>query len=318
MGLDICQIRIQHGGFDWDRLRKSARGRDERDNPLTQDIKVSPCDSVHPGEEVVWRVDGWVQEDSGWVVETSFGREDCIRACFRKTSEGISWPEDVSVCKQDSFRWKVLAEMADVRPRRQACIVALLLPGPAVDREDRGAGGEHHACVLQCLLFRFKDADFRCDWDGEIGGCGAGQDEGVDQVPRLLQEGAVVSLPGDALRTAEVEVDGVDVWGDLDRGGEQVWGGIGAELGNQRAVVRGMAVQGGGGDEGAREVLVLVGRGAREEAGVEHGGIGEDAGVGLGRGICGGGRWGRAGVDEEAPGKVGVFHHWGEDGFRGA
>jgi len=80
--------------------------------------------------------------------------------------------------------------------------------------------------------------------------------------------------------------------------------------------VRGVAVEG---VVRCGEVLVWVGRRGVVEARVEHGRVGEDwRGGGRGSGVdgvlCGGGGGLReVPGDQEAPGKVRVLDHWGEN-----
>ena len=58
----------------------------------------------------------------------------------------------------------------------------------------------------------------------------------VDKFLILLQECAIVTFARYALRTAEVQIDGVTVGRDHLRGMEQVVGIVGAELDEQRTV----------------------------------------------------------------------------------
>jgi len=63
-------------------------------------------------------------------------------------------------------------------------------------------------CVCQGLFFVVEDADFSADGDGEVD-VEVGYHV-VYQVPFFLEEGAVETLFGDALGTAEVEIDCID------------------------------------------------------------------------------------------------------------
>lgn len=146
-----------------------------------------------------------------------------------------------------------------------------------------------------------------------------GTDEGGDEVPVFLEEGAITAFTRDALWAAEVQVDSVAVRGDESRGGEEVWRGVGAKLDERRAV-RGAAVE-----EGCLKGLCTVGGGCSEEAGVEHGGIAEGVGGGVptGEETPGlGGRlsvWGAGRSDSEGAANVfGLLDHGGNDGRRGA
>lgn len=89
-----------------------------------------------------------------------------------------------------------------------------------------------------------------------------------DQVPLLHEERAVVPSLGDPLRAAQVEIDSITPVGDVLRGVQKVLLVVGAELDDERAVVRGDAF-----DRIGREVerfLSAFGLG-RERGGVEHG-----------------------------------------------
>lgn len=94
-------------------------------------------------------------------------------------------------------------------------------------------------------------------------------DEGCDEGPVVLQEGAVAAFARDTLWTAEVQVDGVAVRSDKARGSKEVGGGVGAELDERRAVRRAAV------EEGRLERLRAIGGGGGEKAGVEHGRVAE-------------------------------------------
>lgn len=176
------------------------------------------------------------------------------------------------------------ADICDGGPVRHASVVALLLACAAVDGQHGRAGRDNHARVREGALGRVEDSDFCGNGDGKI--LVEGSDEGGDEVPVFLEEGAISAFTRDALWAAEVQINGVTVRGDESRGGEEVWRGVGAELDERRAV-RGAAVE-----EGCLKGLCTVGRSCSEEAGVEHGGIAEGVGGGVPAG-------------EETPGLVG-------------
>ena len=119
--------------------------------------------------------------------------------------------------------------------------------------------------------------------------------EAEDEVLVLLEERAVVALARYALRASEVQVDGIAVGGCEFRGGEEVRWVVGAELYEEGAVDRGVAVEPGlccvgpCGLEVRSPVFVFL----REEPGVEHGCVGEEVGLFRGREV---------GSREHAPG----------------
>ena len=105
-------------------------------------------------------------------------------------------------------------------------------------------------------------------------------DEVVNEPLFLLQEGAVVALARDTLRAPEVQVHGVAVRRGLLGGLEEEVRVVGAELDDEGAVERGVAVEPGfgcsliGGGFRGVEVCAAVFLRVGEEARVEHRGVG--------------------------------------------
>lgn len=235
-----------------------------REHVRANDIEVLARDNVDAGKPLVPVCVGL---EHGGVVQVSLGAHDGVGAGGGEAARDVFLPEDVAVCKEDDVAREVGANVADGGPVGGAGVVALLVARAAVDCEDGGAGGDDHFSILERAGGGVEEADFSGDRDGKGGVQGA--DQGGDEGPVVLEEGTVAAFASDALWTAEVQVNGVAVGGDEASGGEEVGGGIGAEL-DKGGTVGGVAVE-----EGRLKRLGAVGGGGGEETGVEHGRIAE-------------------------------------------
>lgn len=249
-----------------------------RENMCADDTKVLPRDHIH-ARETLAPVARCLKYS--WIVEVSLGAHDAIDAGGGDTPRDVFLPEHIPVRKHHDLAREMCPEIRDDVPVRHSRVVALLLARATVYGEHRCAGRDDHARVLQGALGGIEDANFGGDGDGEV--LVECADEGCDEGPVFLQEGAVAAFARDALRAAKVQVDCVAVWGDEVCGGEEVGGGVGAEL-DECGAVRGAAVE-----EGRLEGLGAVGGCGGEKAGVEHGRVTECV-------------WGGMPSGEEAPG----------------
>lgn len=245
-----------------------------RQDFIADDVEVLAADEIHAREAIL---PFCARGEDGGVVEVAFGGHHSVGARGGEAAWDVLVPQDVPVCKDDDVRGKVVADVPDDAPIREACVVALLLAAPSVDREDTRARVDAHFRIRKTRLLRLQHTNLRGDGHGEGGvqRC----DEGRDEAWLFLQKRAVVSLSRDSLRAAEVEVYGVAVRCGEFRGTEEVRREVGAELHYRGAVEERIAVEGGG-----AELLRAVLWGGGEDARVEHGGVAEGVGAGVAAG----------------------------------
>ncbi|KAJ0161134.1 hypothetical protein CTA2_6709 [Colletotrichum tanaceti] len=130
--------------------------------------------------------------------------------------------------------------------------MTLLLPQPPVDSEDRRAGREHVLCVRERRLPGVQYSDLRRHGDWQV--LVQRVDELEDELLVLLEESAVLSLLGDALRAPQVQIHGVAVRRHPERRAEEGIRVVCAELHEERAVDGGVAVEPGLGRRRLRRV----------------------------------------------------------------
>lgn len=201
MALDRRQARIHQGDFQLP-LRLSCAGllkAQMREDMGAHDTKVLSRDHIH-ARETLAPVAGRLEQC--WIVEVSLGAHDAVDAGGGDAARDVFLPEHVPVRKHDDLAREVGAKVCDGRPVRHAGVVALLLARAAVNGQHGCAGRDNHARVCEGAFGGVKDSDFRGDGDGEI--LVEGGDEGGDEVPVFLKEGAVAAFACDALWTAEV------------------------------------------------------------------------------------------------------------------
>lgn len=219
-----------------------------RENMCADDTKVLPRDHIHARETLAPVARGL---EYSWIMKVSLSAHNAVDAGGGDAPRDVFLPEHIPVRKHHDLAREMCPEVRDDVPVRHARVVALLLARAAMYGEHRCAGRDDHASVLQGALGGVEDADFGSDGDGEV--LVECADESCDEGPVVLQEGAVAAFARDALWTAEVQVDGVAVWGNEVCGSEEIGGGVGAEL-DECGAVQGAAVE-----EGRLEGLRAVG-----------------------------------------------------------
>jgi len=130
-----------------------------------------------------------------------------------------------------------------------------------VHRDKLRAGVLQHFGVLQTLIVVLENAHFRRNWHVAVGVRRV--DQLVYQLHVLHQEGPVVPLLGNPLRTAQIQIHGVALPLDHRGGRSEHVRVVGAELDYERAVRRARG-----------ELLLAVAIVFNEEARVEHGSVG--------------------------------------------
>ena len=200
------------------------------------------------------------------VLEQRDRREHAIAPRGVEAFFGRLQAQDVAVCEHGDAQRSL--DGRDRLPVGAHARGVLGVPGAAVHRHQRGPGGLEHAgkgdralrVVEDPHLGRHRDRQVRRERRDHLG----------DEARLLHQEGAVPPPAGDALRAAQVEVDGVDPAALLEdpRGSQHRRRVVAAELGQQRPVgVRG------------RKLLGAVRWRLGEEPGVHHGRVGAGGAV---------------------------------------
>ena len=148
--------------------------------------------------------------------------------------------EYVAICEEDCVWRKVVPQIPDDRPISQPSIMSLLLPLPPMYGDDARAGLEDPLCILQTLLLGVENSHLRRDRDVQL--IVQLVDQTTYQVLILLQERAIVSLPRNSLWAPQVQVYCITPALYVLRRLEEISRRIGAELDEQWAVSRLVAV----------------------------------------------------------------------------
>lgn len=237
---------------------------------------------IHVLQSKSIQTDGLAAEQS-WVLQQGFGTHDSVNVGLGETMGDVTKPVDATI----GHHWngQGLFYSADDFPVAAAHSVLVLLLGAPVDSQKTAAGLSNALGQRHGLLLVLENPDFAEYRHFDV--LDQRFHDLLDEFRLFEQVGAVVTLAGDALGTAQIDVDGIHFslqhLGSLHHRVRVV----AADLGDQGTVL------GTGG-----EVLLLVVLGGSHHLGVQHGSVAEIGAVATG---------------EETEGEFGLLDHGGAD-----